>query len=239
VNAATWLSSSSQGLAILNDRSQGGSSLHDGELELMVHRRLTVDDGRGVGEPLNETGLDGRGLVITGIHQVLLADPTTLSTLLRTHQQRVYAPLHLSLAPLTGSVASYLATHSATFSALGTALPENIDIPTAYAQADGTILFRLQHNFGVGEASPLTTPVTVDLSTITSSKYPLCNPVEVSLTNNQSPSDIKRLKWNTVGDDDQNEKIEAPRRQRGVRPDATITVSPAEIRTFVAQTSGC
>ena len=47
VNAATYLSSPTQALGILNDRSQGGSSLHDGELELMVHRRLTVDDGRG------------------------------------------------------------------------------------------------------------------------------------------------------------------------------------------------
>lgn len=33
----------------------GGASMEDGEIELMVHRRILYDDGRGVGEPLNET----------------------------------------------------------------------------------------------------------------------------------------------------------------------------------------
>ncbi|CAN0562218.1 unnamed protein product, partial [Ectocarpus sp. 12 AP-2014] len=42
-------------LSVLTDRAQGVSSLADGELELMAHRRLLTDDQRGVGEALNET----------------------------------------------------------------------------------------------------------------------------------------------------------------------------------------
>merc|ERR1719473_2206172 len=42
-------------LVVLTDVSQGGSSMRDGGLELMVHRRVQVDDSRGVQEPLNET----------------------------------------------------------------------------------------------------------------------------------------------------------------------------------------
>merc|ERR1719443_1735262 len=42
-------------LVVLTDNSQGGASLADGELELMVHRRVQQDDSRGVQEPLNET----------------------------------------------------------------------------------------------------------------------------------------------------------------------------------------
>ena len=42
-------------IRVLNDRSQGGSCYHRGEIEIMIHRRLLEDDGRGVGEPLNET----------------------------------------------------------------------------------------------------------------------------------------------------------------------------------------
>ena len=48
-------------MALLNDRSQGGSSLKPGRLELMIQRRMYADDGRGVGEALNETLPDGKG----------------------------------------------------------------------------------------------------------------------------------------------------------------------------------
>ncbi|KAI8041890.1 hypothetical protein M5D96_003185, partial [Drosophila gunungcola] len=52
-------------LTLLNDRAQGGASLMDGELELMLHRRLLSDDAFGVGEALNETQY-GTGLIARG-----------------------------------------------------------------------------------------------------------------------------------------------------------------------------
>ncbi|KAH8869298.1 Lysosomal alpha-mannosidase [Schistosoma japonicum] len=58
------------GLAIYTDRAHGGTSLHDGQIELMLHRRLVRDDGFGVSEPLMENGLDGRGLIVRGIHKI-------------------------------------------------------------------------------------------------------------------------------------------------------------------------
>jgi lysosomal alpha-mannosidase len=59
-------------LSILPDRPQGGSSIHDGQVELMLHRRLLQDDGLGVEEPLNEPGIDRRGLIIRGKHYMLI-----------------------------------------------------------------------------------------------------------------------------------------------------------------------
>jgi lysosomal alpha-mannosidase len=42
-------------MTVVVDTTTGGASLADGAMELMLHRVLLVDDGRGVGEPLNET----------------------------------------------------------------------------------------------------------------------------------------------------------------------------------------
>ncbi len=42
-------------MTVLNDRSQGGSVIQNGRIELMQNRRLFVDDDRGLDEALNET----------------------------------------------------------------------------------------------------------------------------------------------------------------------------------------
>ncbi len=60
-------------MVVLTDRSQGGTSMRDGEVELMLHRRLLYDDAFGVGEALNESAF-GQGLVARGRHWVQLAD---------------------------------------------------------------------------------------------------------------------------------------------------------------------
>jgi len=58
-------------LALVTDRAQGGSSIRDGEMEVMLHRRLLHDDAFGVGEAINEQAY-GEGLVVRGHHYVLV-----------------------------------------------------------------------------------------------------------------------------------------------------------------------
>ena len=48
-------------MLVFNDRSQIGSSLKNGYIELMTHRRCLFEDKRGVGNALNETE-NGQGL---------------------------------------------------------------------------------------------------------------------------------------------------------------------------------
>jgi lysosomal alpha-mannosidase len=51
---------------VVTDRSQGGSSIKDGSIEIMLHRRVLNDDSLGVKEPLDERGSDGNGLIVRG-----------------------------------------------------------------------------------------------------------------------------------------------------------------------------
>ena len=53
LNAAAYLNSSSHGFfSLVTDRSQGVASLTGGEMEVMVHRRLLCDDGKGQRTPV-------------------------------------------------------------------------------------------------------------------------------------------------------------------------------------------
>lgn len=55
VTTAAFIRDEHTQLTLLIDSAQGVASLADGELEVMLHRRLLQDDNRGVQEPLNET----------------------------------------------------------------------------------------------------------------------------------------------------------------------------------------
>ena len=61
-------------LTVMNDRSQGGSVIKDGRIELMQNRRLFKDDDRGVDEALNETDEYGNGISVTARYRVIFTE---------------------------------------------------------------------------------------------------------------------------------------------------------------------
>lgn len=84
-------------MAILTDRAQGGTSLNDGSLELMIHRRLLSDDGFGVNEALNEIEHDS-GLVVRGTHYLFVGSSQHKKTPTLRSLER-FSQLETTLAP--------------------------------------------------------------------------------------------------------------------------------------------
>ncbi|XP_063226976.1 lysosomal alpha-mannosidase-like [Bacillus rossius redtenbacheri] len=72
-------------MAVLTDRAQGGSSLQDGQIELMLHRRLNTDDGLGVDEFLDDRE------PARGKHYVVLGESSADSSPSLAARQRLLA----------------------------------------------------------------------------------------------------------------------------------------------------
>lgn len=70
MNSKIYIEDDQSRMAVLTDRAQGATSLHDGDVDVLVHRRLLRDDAFGVGEALNETQF-GQGLIATGTLNLL------------------------------------------------------------------------------------------------------------------------------------------------------------------------
>jgi hypothetical protein len=233
VNSGIGLGDDASGLIVNVDRAQGCSSLNDGQIECMLHRRLLVDDGRGVGEPLNETAgilpdgtRLGEGLVITGHHYVHVMPGKDSFDAARILQDKVYQPLHPFYAPIQ-SVDSYIKDYKTSFTAVQTDLPINIELMTLQPWRDGAVLIRLSHQFGVNEGNNYNKPVTVDLSTIFTAK--LDSVTELSLTANQLAGQHKPYTWNTT-----DTTSNAAKYPRIPLAGTTVTINPMEIRTFSA-----
>ena len=104
VNSRAFIRDENSGVqfTVLTDRSLGGSSLRDGALEVMVHRRMLYDDGRGVNEALDEPGRDGLGLIVRGRFMVLLEAAKTSGKLHRVlGEEEMLRPL-LAFSPWSG-----------------------------------------------------------------------------------------------------------------------------------------
>ena len=155
-------------LSIAVDRSQGGASIVDGSLELMVQRRLQHDDSRGVGEPLNETGLDatGEGLIVRGVHRLSVDAAAAAAPAGKQVVQDMMFPPQLTFSPLAGTPAAWLAAHPGVVSGLAAPLPANVHLLTTQALSPSLLLLRLAHLFEAGEDAVLSAPVTLNLSTL-------------------------------------------------------------------------
>lgn len=220
-------------LSIATDRAQGAASLVDGQLEIMVHRRLLEDDNKGVGEHLNETETFydpalkkevTKGLVVRGNVFINVADPQNGIQKLRSKMEdRFYRPL-IALRKKSASDVDakvpWLTIKE---------FPVNVGLTSLIELSKECLMIRLSHLFSVDEHATLSKPVSVDFAKLFAVNTGVLNEVtELSLTGvwDQTPS-TDTLEWIT---EDQNEDIyeSKPFPLQG----SVVELQAMEVRTF-------
>jgi hypothetical protein len=239
VNAAIYVEDEKASLAVLVDRSQGGASLAEGSLELMVQRRIVADDSRGVDEPLNETlyGVTpyppygsaqrvGDGVVIRGIHRIMVGKGAKGASMARSEMDGVFAePLIFVGSASSGVPVTF---QRATFSALQTSLPANIMLITCTLIDDSTLFVRLGHQFADGEDKDLSEPVEVDLKGLFVG-YTVTSFTEKTLSGNQDWKGFVKRRHQEAGE--LSGKYNSSQ-ARDTTIDGKVIMRPMEIRTF-------
>ncbi|XP_055477049.1 lysosomal alpha-mannosidase isoform X2 [Psammomys obesus] len=225
VNTRIYITDGHMQLTVLTDRSQGGSSLKDGSLELMVHRRLLVDDDRGVVEPLMESGTGQR---VCGRHLVLLSSVREAAARHRLLAEKEVLAPQLVLAQGGGRLHHPQAAPRIQFSGLRQDLPPQVHLLTLARWGPKTLLLRLEHQFTVREDSGrnLSAPVTLNLKNLFQA-FTITHLKETTLAANQPLSKASRLKWIT-----NTGPISYPAASK-LDP-TSVTLQPMEIRTFLA-----
>ncbi|CAH2064721.1 unnamed protein product, partial [Iphiclides podalirius] len=207
-------------LTVLTDRSEGGSSLAEGQIELMLHRRLLYDDAFGVGEALNETAA-GLGLVVRGSHRILVG-ASKVEERKRTLEFHYRPVVFFSDAERLKYV-DWLALNNM-FQGVRKPLPDGIHLLTLEPWKDGTLLLRLENYLERADDST----VEVDLGTLFNS-LKIRAVRETTLAANQWLSDSVRWTWKTDEFSDPHEPL--ANSDQGTR----VKIAAKQIRTFVVE----
>ncbi|XP_008314774.2 lysosomal alpha-mannosidase [Cynoglossus semilaevis] len=227
VNSRAFIKDDEDQLTVVTDRSQGGGSIHNGSLELMLHRRLLYDDVRGVAEPLNETSeIFPEGLVVRGRLLLLLDRPSVAADAHRPLAQEVV------LQPLLTFMKGELSPGTRLeFSGLQAALPPAVHLLTLTQWDADSVLLRLEHQFQSWESKVHSQPVTVNLQKLFSTLEVL-GMSELNLSANQWKDEMIRLAWSPQSE-------EGPPLLKSFQDPSTweVTLRPMEIRTFLLRVS--
>ncbi|XP_071540487.1 lysosomal alpha-mannosidase-like isoform X2 [Panulirus ornatus] len=221
--------------AILNDRSQGGTSLDHGHMELMVHRRLLHDDAFGVGEALNETAF-GDGLVVRGKHYLIHSDFVTsdcdFGCLHRSLGEQLLLQPVTAFTPTSITAHTWKNAFNNKWTGLRTSLPPNVHLLTLEPWTDGTLLLRLEHMYEAHESANHSDPVTVSLQGLLAD-WKIVDAKETTLSGNLLKKDENRYSWNVESSQYMNHVSRNQQKNGNKENDLSITLNPMEIRTFI------
>jgi len=228
-DTSAYIEDSSAGnrFTVIHDRSGGCGSLNDGQLDLMVHRRLLYDDYRGVGEPLNES-------MQVRTTEYAFTDSIQYSA----RKQRALTlelnyPAHLFFASsFSGNTQSWFSKYKTSYSAMTRPLPPNIHLQTLRTLDTGETILRLNHIFAVGEDPVYSKRTAVDLAGLFTNLQ-IVDIREMQLTAITPIDDVHRYTWKTSSDT----KTGVRREGNHYSPLAGLVyeLDPMDIRTFIVR----
>uniref|UniRef100_A0AAV1T648 Alpha-mannosidase n=1 Tax=Peronospora matthiolae TaxID=2874970 RepID=A0AAV1T648_9STRA len=194
-------------LNVVTDRAQGVASLVDGQVEVMVHRRLLADDNKGAGEHLNETesvydeatkAYVTKGLVVRGNLFISVDSADDGMRSMRSKMESTFfRPLTVYRKPVSLDVEAKVP-----WLTVGE-FPPNVGLTTLQEQSKQCVMVRLSHLYAVDEHSSLSKPVTVDFTALFSVKNSVVSEVtELVLTGtkelSQESKELNTLEWKTT-----------------------------------------
>ncbi|XP_068153638.1 lysosomal alpha-mannosidase-like [Drosophila tropicalis] len=219
-------------LAILTDRAQGGSSINNGELELMLHRRLIRDDGYGVDETLSEekfgTPLIARGKVFL-ILNVADAKATAAE---RVEEKQIHLPYWKFFSKSSSVSSSAVPLETPDFSDF----PNSVHLLTLEPFSEDEILFRVENFMDHNEGKVVSFNIRSIFDTLGGVEIR-----ETTLDGNLPLSDMKRFKFHQDGagvSPSTPEYYTASHKPLAVDKshdddDFSVTLKPMQIRTFI------
>ncbi|XP_022939163.1 probable alpha-mannosidase At5g13980 [Cucurbita moschata] len=236
INLGIYTQDDKKEFSVLVDRAVGGSSLVDGQLELMLHRRLLLDDSRGVEEALNETVCihnECRGLIIQGRLYYRIDPLGEGAKWRRSFGQEVFSPLLLAFAEQDGD--NWANSHKLTFSGIDSSysLPKNVAVITLQEIHDRNVLLRLAHLYETGEEKEYSVITRVELKKLFPEEE-IKRVTEMNLSANQKRTDMekKRMVWKVENGSDE---VKAKRGEAVDPKKLVVELSPMEIRTFIIE----
>ncbi|CAH2083597.1 unnamed protein product [Euphydryas editha] len=227
-------------ISILTDRSQGGSSLEEGDIELMLHRRLLHDDAFGVGEALNEVA-EGVGLVMRGTHKLLNINPKNYQDVLT--ERKLVLQTHLKPIVFVSDAENvdyetWLNLNNC-FKGMKE-LPNGLHLLTLEPWNENTLLIRFENYMDKSDSSTL----EVNLADIFNN-IKIKTIKETTLAANQWLEGVERWSWNTQNEFSESFNLEynnfnfvprASNNNQVIQDDGLkIKIKAKQIRTFIAE----
>lgn len=224
---------------VLTDRAQGGSSLKDGQIELMLHRRL-LRGNAALLEPVNEIA-QGQGLVVRGKHRLLFSVTRDKNNAISEKKQVIQFHLQpivlIAEAPISLERWLNLTYKNISFT---NSLPEGIHLLTVEPFGDNSLLLRLENYLDIGDKEKNSIDVNLEtiFKTIKVKSYK-----ETKLAGNMWKEDYRKYYWKAEtrfsmnfndnygrhGNEKKNKITEGNMKDTGF----VIYLKAKEIRTFI------